>query len=673
MKISYNWLKEYIDIKGPPEKLAEILTQSGTEVKAIDAVEDGDHLMDMEITPNRSDCLSYIGIAREISALTGKKIKTPFLKIGGGKTGSEGRFSVEIKDGGLCPRYTARLVKNVSVKESPEWLKRKLASMGMRPVNNVVDITNFVLFETGQPMHAFDYDKIKGAKVIIRRAEEGEKILSIDNVERNLGKDMLIIADSERPIAAAGVMGGLNTEVSAGTKNILLESAYFNPVSVRKASYKLSLSSESSYRFERGVDREMILPASDRAAVLIREICGGKIAELIDKGEKSGQERSAELRIERLNKVLNLALAEAYVKKVLSGLYLKPVSRRKGVVRLSIPGFRQDIRDEIDIIEEVARIYGYDKIGATIPKMVPHAQGEPFPRQVKAKTRDVLTSLGLNEVMTYSLTSRANLREAFGAEASEAIAVKNYLSADQELMRPSILPGVMGVLSRNINRGVKDLKIFEIGNVYGRNYRYETARLGIALTGLFADDWQRAKSPLTLFDLKGILDMLFSKLGLSPDKVEIVTDKKARIFYDGKCIGWLAALDKKILDAFDLTESVFAAEIDLDILKRYANLDKKFTAIPKHPSIKRDISLIAPKGVTFKSIISIVSGKGADLVENAELLDRYSGKQIPEGRQGLAFRVEYRAKERTLTSEEVDNVHFAIRDSLVEKLGVTLR
>ena len=686
MKISYNWLKEYIDIKESPERLADMLTNSGSEVKAIETI-GGDSIMDIEITPNRSDCLNYLGIAREVSALTGKKVKPPVMKTGYRVqgTGYRGKspFGVEIKDKNLCPRYTARLIKNVSVTESPDWLKKKIVAMGLRPVNNIVDITNFVLFETGQPMHAFDYDKIKGGAVIIRRAEGGENIVSIDNVERRLEKDMLIIADSQQPIAVAGVMGGLNTEVAARTKNILLESAYFNPVSVRRTSYKLALASESSYRFERSVDPGMVLPASERAAFLIREICGGQIVDLVDKGEKSAKERDVEVRIKRLNKILNLKLTEAYVKKVLSALSLRVTSKKKGIIRVSIPGFRQDIRYEVDIVEEVARIYGYDKIGITIPKIVPNPERRPREWQVKEKARDILTSLGLNEVMTYGLTSKANLHKAFGFDVPETIAVKNYLSVDQELMRPSLLPGVLGVLGRNINRGIKDLKVFEIGNVYGKNLRYETAHLCVALTGLFSSDWQRGKSQLTPFDLKGILGTLFSELGLSSAKIEITPgafiqsqaprSKEAGISYDKKYIGYLTALDNNILDAFDIKERTFVAEIDLGVITKYASLDKRFTGIPKYPSIKRDISLIAPGGVSFGKIAALVKDFSANLVENIELLGSYSGKQIPGGHRGLAFRIEYRDKARTLTSEEVDKVHFAIRDSLVEKLKVILR
>jgi len=680
MKISYNWLKEYIDIKEPPEKIADMLTKSGSEVKSSDAIEGGDHIMEIEVTPNRSDCLNYIGIAREVSALTGKKVKMPVMSIGSRVQGpgsrGEAPFTVEIKDKDLCPRYTARLIRNVIVKDSPEWLKKKIVSMGLRPVNNVVDITNFVLFETGQPMHAFDYDKIKGQKIVIRRSREADKITSIDNVERKLEKETLVIADEEKPIAIAGVMGSVNTEVNFGTQNILLESAYFNPVSIRRTSYKLALISESSFRFERSVDPGMVLPASDRAALLMQKLCGGEIGELVDKGDKLPKDllRTVEVRIDRLNKILNLKLTEPYIKKVLVSLSLDVTPHKKGVIKVTVPTFRQDIKDEIDIAEEVARIYGYENIASTIPHIVPNPDRRPLSWQVKQKAAETLVSLGLSEVVTYGLTSKASLHKTFGYEIPEAIAVKNYMSVEQEVMRPSLMPGVLAVLSRNINRGIKDLKIFEIGSAYSKDYHYESTHLSIALTGLLADDWQRQKSQVTLFDLKGILNTLFLKLGLSADKMEITTEGKGpQIFYEKKHIGYLTVLDKKTLDAFDLTDKTFTAEINLDTLARYADLKKKFKGIPKYPSVKRDISLIAPKGVTFDKITAVVSAKGGKFVERVELLDRYAGKQIPDGHQGLAFRIEYRDKTRTLTSEEIDKVHFAIRDSLVEKLGVALR
>jgi phenylalanyl-tRNA synthetase beta chain len=692
MKISYNWIKEYIDLKKSPEEIARLLTSSGSEVKIIEKIGD-DNIMDIEITPNRSDCLSYIGIARELSALTGKTIKAPSLKIK--KSSGKAPFTVDIKDKDLCPRYTARLIRDVKVGESPDWLKKKIVAMGLRPVNNVVDITNFVLFELGQPLHAFDYDKIEGNAVIIRRARQGEKMTSIDKIERKLEKDMLAIADREKPIALGGVMGGLDTEVTETAKNVLLESAYFKPTSVRRTSFKLALSSESSYRFERSVDPGMVLEASDRAALLIAEICGGEIGELLDKGAKPKKDKKVLLRIEHLNKILNLGLKETYIKKALTGLGLKASSTQKGILKVSIPSFRQDIKYEVDLIEEISRIYGYENIDTTIPKTVPHPERKLLPWRAKEKAVEVLTSLGLNEVITYAMLSRNSLKKVSDKLLKEAIAVKNYLSFDQEVMRPSLLPSILNVLSYNMNRGVKDLKIFEVGSVYRNNLSpengYSETNICIVLTGLFSEGWQREKRPVTFFDLKGILEKLSFNLGLDPKKLTLniqapeaalrylmmQQDKTPLVLYDGNTIGNITSLPARIRDAFDLKQEVFVTEIRLGALlhpsDKRINLDKKFKDIPKFPSIKRDISLVAGGEISFEKITSLVKGQGGELVERIEPFDEYTGKHIPRGHHGLSFRIEYRDKKKTLTAEEVDRVHSEIRKSLVEKLGITLR
>ncbi len=671
MKISYNWLKEYIKFKESPAGIADALTQSGSEIKAIDR-SGGDHVMDMEITPNRSDCLSYIGIAREVSALTGKAVKMPPLKIK--EPSGKAPFTVDIKDKDLCPRYTARLITDAKVAESPGWLKKKITVMGLRPVNNVVDITNFVLFELGQPLHAFDYDRIKGGSLIIRRARRDEKMTTIDNVERRLEKDMLVIADKERPVALGGVMGGLDTEVTEATKNVLLESAYFNPTSIRRTSFKLALMSESSYRFERSVDPGTVLPASNRAALLIKDICGGKIGALIDKGIRPKKGQTVALRIERLNKILNLGLKEAYVKKVLTALGLKASSGRKGTVKVSVPTFRQDVNYEIDLIEEIARMHGYKNIDTTIPRVIPHHERKLLPWRVKEKVREVLTLMGLNEVITCAMLSRTNLQKVFGRDMPEAIAVKNYLSFDQEIMRTCLLPSMLTPLSHNINRGVKDLKIFEIGNVYRKDLKpadgYSTTNICIAMTGLFSSGWQREKRPVTFLDLKGILKKLCFNLGLDPKKLTI--DVQSQVEYDGKAIGNMTALSARVRDAFDLRQEIFIAEINIGALS-FINLDKRFRDIPKHPSVKRDISLIAGDNVSFEKIASLVKKQAGEFVERIEPFDEYTGKHIPPDRHGLAFRIEYRDRKRTLTAAEVDKMHSAIRKSLVEELGVTLR
>ena len=633
MKISYNWLKEYIDIKQSPEKLAALLTKSGSEVKAIDRTA-GDSIMDIEITPNRSDCLSYIGIAREVSALTGRTVKMPPLKVKGQKPFGKVPFTVDIKDKDLCPRYTARLIRDVKVGESPAWLKKKIITMGLRPINNIADVTNFILFELGQPMHAFDYDKIKENAVVIRCAREGESIISIDNVKRRLEKDMLVIADRERAIAIGGVMGGLDTEVTEKTKNVLLESAYFSPISIRRTSFRLALMSESSYRFEREVDPEMVLGASDRAALLIKDLCGGRIAELVDKGDKPRRRKTVLLRTERLNKILNLGLKEVYVKKVLNSLLIKTTSLKKGTLKVAVPSFRRDIKDEVDLIEEISRIYGYENIATTIPKIIPHPEIKSISWRARERASAILTSLGLNEVITYSLLGKTALGKVFG-DSVGAITVKNPLSAEQELMRPSLIPGALNTLSYNINRGIRDLKIFEIGNAYLKSSetKYsEKINLCIALTGLASNDWQRPKGSVTLFDLKGILEALFRGLRLEDftlvEKPVSFLEKSAssEIYYKGRYIGNAGCLAGNIEDAFDLKEKVFLAEIDFDTLLPSVNLDKRFRDIPKYPSIKRDISLIAGGDVSFDRITSLVKEQGGELIERIELFDRYTGK-----------------------------------------------
>jgi phenylalanyl-tRNA synthetase beta chain len=681
MKITYNWIKEYIDLKQSPEEIAAILTNSGSEVKAVERV-GGDYIMDIEITPNRSDCLSYIGIARELSASTGKSLKMPPLEVKTQKPLGKAPFTVDIKDEDLCSRYTARLIRDVKVGESPDWLKKKIISMGLRPVNNIVDITNYILFELGQPMHAFDYDKIKGKAIVVRRSRQGEKITSIDRVERSLGSDMLVIADHERPIAIAGVMGGLDTEVTENTKDVLLESAYFNPISIRRTSYKLALISESSYRFERGVDPGMVIPASGRASILIENICGGKIGEFVDKGTRPGKEKKVSLRLERLNKILNLNLRESDVKKILLRLFLKASSPKKGIINALVPSFRPDIKYEVDLIEEVARMYGYENIATTIPRIIPSPERKTISWKAGERAKDVLNSLGLNEVITYTMTSKGNIQKVLGADISETINVKNYLSFDQEAMRPSLIPGILNVLQYNTYRGARDIKIFEMGNIYiseDGTYR-EKMTLCVALAGFFSGGWQRQKSDVTFFDLKGVLNTLSSKLGLGDFNFDassqpfFTNSTSSNILYDGKYIGRAGCLDKNTQDKFDLRQDVFIAEIDFNTLTQFVKLEKNFSEIAKYPSIKRDISLIAEEGkVLFAQIATVVGEQGRGFVGKIEPIEEYRGKQVPSGHYGLSIRIEYRDKYRTLTAEEVDKIHSAIRKSLAEKLGVTLR
>ena len=463
MKISYNWLKEYVDIKLPADELARVLTMAGLAVESVERIA-LDHILELEVTANRPDWLSYIGVAREIAALTGKKLKIP-VAAESRKPKAKIGIRIKVEDKKLCPRYTASIIRNVKVGESPAWLKARIEAMGLRPVNNIVDITNFCLFETGEPMHAFDLDKIMGGEVIIRRARSQEKITTIDNVNRLLDNSILVIADTMKPIAIAGLMGGLNTEVTFATKNILLEAAYFDPISIRRASRSLGVSTESSYRFERKVDIENIVRFSDRACGLICEMTGGISGGLVDIGDKKMPRGVVDLKYSRLNKLLGVEIAPARAKKILNSLDLKTKSSSKDGIKLEPPSFRYDLNDEIDLVEEVSRVYGYDNIPATIPNIVEQPKRLPPDMVIAKKISSALTGLGCDEAITYSLISKRDLEMACVA-ADNVVEIKNPLTSEQEVMRPTLLIGMLKSVLWNINRKTKDLKLFELGNIY---------------------------------------------------------------------------------------------------------------------------------------------------------------------------------------------------------------
>jgi len=681
MKVSYNWLKEYIDITLDPGKLAHLLTMAGVNVASWHRIE-GDYIFEFEITANRPDCLSIIGIAREISAVLEKKLKVPKEIQKGRKiklTNKENLpISVKIKDPDLCYRYSARIIKDVEVKESPDWLKERIISAGLRPVNNIVDITNFVLFETGQPMHAFDLDKIKG-DILIRRAKKGEKIIGIDSVPRACDEDMLLIADSENPIAIAGVMGGLDTEVGNMTKNILLESAFFNPISVRRTSRTLGLSSESSYRFERKIDNGMVLKASERVSDLIDMIAGGKKGPIIDIGNKKSYSKSITLNLQKCESLLGVSVTKKKASKILKSLEFD-INEKKGSIRAIVPSFREDVKNEIDLTEEIARIYGYEKIPLTIPRIVGNTSIKDFSDVVEDKIKQILTRLGLKEIITYSLINK-NRINGLGIKDDIVVALKNPLSIDQEIMRPTLLPGMLGVISYNLNRRAKHLSLFEIGKMYTeKKHSYqEEVVLSLGLAGIKRETWKVQKEEFDFFDVKGIFETLLGELGLDKiffkrDKAErFNSDVSAAIEYEGEIIARLGEVNKKILGSFDIEKKVFYGELYIRKILKKINLNKRYLVLGRYPSVTRDISVVAEKKVTSSAITDIINDIGKALVKNVDLIDCYKGKQISQEKRGLLYRIEYRSDERTLEDAEVDKLHTLIKDALTQKLGISFR
>lgn len=677
MKVPFGWLKDYVNV-GPlnPEKVADRLTIAGFEVVLIEKI-GGDSVFDIEVTPNRPDCLSILGVAREVAACLGKKLKAPKSKV---KKGSlKERPIIEIKDKKLCPRYTGRIIRNVKVAPSPKWLVEKLERMDLRTVNNVADITNYCLFELGQPTHAFDYDKIKG-KIIVRRARKNEKIVTIDGKERKLDADMLVIADEARAIAIGGVMGSKDTEVTDDTKNILFESAYFNPISIRRTSRRLGLISESSYRFERSVDMGRVVETSDRACGLIAELSGGGIGPLRDAGAKDPKPVKIYLRPEKLKKLLGLKIAPSTIKKILSSLELKVELSGKETMVVSVPSFRQDLKGEVDLIEEVVRIYGYDKLASTMPTIIGHPERIEPSRELSDIVRDALISLGVDEVITYTLLSKEDLSAAENADDEKIITIQNPLSIEQEVMRTTLIPGILRTVTWNLNRGSRNLKIFELGSAYTKNAGHfnEEASLAIAFTGGRPHDW-RSKRELSFFDMKGVLEALFERLGVEElffkgeGFPRFLTDEAASIEVSKEKIGFVGRLNREILDSFGVETDLLLCEISLKKLFSHAKLRKKFREMPKFPSAKRDISIIAKKDVSYQKIVSAMKEAGGDLVVNIELFDQYFGAQIPQDSRGLAYAIEYRAQDRTLTDDEISGLHKKVCDTLREKLGTEIR
>jgi len=681
MKVSYNWLKDYINIRLKPNDLADRLTMAGLEVKSINA-RGGDSIFEIEVTSNRPDCLSIYGIAREIQGIFGLNLKP--IKTGLLKNVRLEKPPIKIEDKKGCLRYVGRVIAGIKVQASPKWLVDKIESAGLRPVNNIVDITNFCLLELGQPLHAFDYDRLTGGEIIVRKARQGEEIVTIDGIKRRLDADVLVIADAEKTVAIAGVMGGKDTEVTSSTKRVLLESAYFDPPRIRRASKGLGISTESSYRFERGVDLEGLLSASNRAASFICNLAKAKaVSQPADVGIKKTKKAKINLRILRANKILGMDIAISKYTAILKRLDLKVKQKGKDLLEIAVPSFRGDLKEEIDLIEEVARLYGYDKIPETLTKITIWGKGRQRSddKIIEDLIRQGLVELGLNEVITYGLGSADSYTKKLNFNDEQLLKVKNPLSSEAEILRPSLLPGILDVVVYNMNRKITDLRIFELGNSYfckEKGTPYERSVLAIALCGMRAKDWQK-KEELDVFDLKGIVEALFKKLGISKYEfvikpVPLLTSSASSVIRIGsKDIGILGRLDRVISNGYDIKDSVFISELDLKSVMPHIKLECTFRKLPKFPSITRDISLIVDEKVSNSEIATLIKETCGDLVVSIKPFDLYRGEQVPKGSKSILYSIEYRAPDKTLTDEEVNDFDRNLRTVLTERLHAKIR
>ncbi|MFA4854709.1 MAG: phenylalanine--tRNA ligase subunit beta [Candidatus Omnitrophota bacterium] len=690
MKVTYNWLKDFLNIKISPKALAEKLTMAGLEVVSLEEA-GGDFVFEIEITSNRPDWLSILGVAREISAITGAKLKTVNLKEPKIKAREFKPVKISIADKQDCSFYSARIICDVKVGPSSDWLKKRLELLGCRSINNIVDITNYVLFALGHPLHAFDLDLLAQGEIVVRRAKPGEKITTLDNQLRPLSQGILIIADKDKPQAIAGIMGGKDTEVTGKTRNILLESAVFNPLLIRRARQRLGLQSESAYRFERGVNLESAKIASLAAQELICKLAFGKPQGHKSSGISKSSGALIKLEVAYVNRILGANIPAFKIKRILSGLGFnlkaqhpalsdRPVrasAQAKNTLVIKVPGFRQDVKLPIDLVEEIGRIYGYPQIPETLPAIKPNVNicGK---RDTISHIKNVLVGLGLQEAITYSLVDRELLAKSGIKPDAQPVEILNPLSREQEVLRPTLLPSLIRCLAYNLDRQQEYVSIFEIANVFsgGADYPRERFSLGIALCGRrsFLTKDGLVRDEVTLLHLKGILEGLLSKLGIRDYDFRDQGERGVIIVINQQEAGIMLNLKKQVLDAFGIkNKQVILAEVDLEKIFALINLGKKFSGLPRYPSITRDISFIIKDDISVKGMLAAIAAKGLPLLRSTEVVDYYQGKQIPAGCKGLTVSCVYRADDRTLTEEELTPLHDAICSLLEERFGIKLR
>jgi len=620
-----------------------------------------DTILDVEITPNRGDLLSHFGLAREIAALTGKKLREPPPLRTADTTASEVKISASRE----CPFFSARKIDNVKVGPSPQWLRAKIESVGIRSINNIVDVSNFVMLELGQPTHAFDADKLKG-DINVRLARDGEKFLGLDGKTYSLKPDNLVVADQERAIGIGGVMGGEETAVTDSTKNILLEAAYFLPASIRRTARDLNLPTDASYRFERGVDPEMILRASQRATELIQEIAGGTPAKEINlAGKLPPNPADVSLSYDKCDRVIGISIKPKAIDDILTGFGLQKTSAAK-TTKWRIPSYRRDLQRDVDLIEEVVRAFGVDKVpGSDRSRSIPSSAADDS-HNLESALRERLSAQGLWEVRTSKLIPRS------AAAASSAIELRNPLTEDHVALRPNLISGLLAVLDRNVRAGAERVAIFEIGRTFLPPQAKEHRHLGILLWGnaTSAPHWRlQGNYRLDFFDLKGAIESLALpaisfRRGDHPD-LSLATE----ISSNERAIGFGGQLREGRIDA---AGAVFVAELDVDLVLRGAELRKTFREIEKFPAITRDIAMIVPDEISHEKILRTIEEPREPLLERVDLFDLFT-EQIGAARKSLAYRLTYRDRSRTLTNEEVNEVHARIREKLKHELGVTLR
>lgn len=632
-------------------------------------------IIDFEITSNRSDCFGVYGIAREAAATYGVHLKPLNLAYVEGKDDINNHLEVKIEDP-LCRRYTAKMIKNIKIQESPVWMQEKLLEAGVRPINNIVDITNYIMIELGQPMHAFDYRDIGGKKIIVRRAENDEKFVTLDSAERKLNSSMLVIADSEKAVGIAGVMGGENSEIKNDTQTVIFEFANFNGPNIRLTSKKLNLRTDASGKFEKDLDPELTLIAMNRACSLVQELGAGEIVGgIIDVYKSPVKPVVFEVCPLWISKFLGIEVSIDRIIEILSSLEIKVENLESGLLKLEIPSFRQDIKIREDVAEEVCRIYGYDKIPPIKIKGEAVEAIKTREQQLTYAVKGAMVSSGLYESITYSFISpkvfdNINLPENHKHRTN--VVISNPLGEDFSIMRTTIIPSMLDCLGRNNARDNKETGLFEVAKVYipiGETLPDEREMLSIGMFG-----------SVDFYSLKGIVENLLKTLGI--EKAEFIPVSDNPTFHPGRCgkllvrkkeAGIFGELHPDVAQNYGIDTRVYIAEIDLYTLYEAAKIDKKYKVLPKFPAVTRDIAMVVEDMVTVGEIENIIGRAGKELLEDVKLFDVYKGKQVPEGFKSVAYSLLYRHTEKTLTDDEVNKVHNNVIKALTEKLKAELR
>jgi len=673
MLVSWDWLKQYVDLTPAVEEVTHRLTMSGLNLEEFQKV-GSDTVIDLEVTSNRPDCLGHIGVAREIAALYDLTLKLPSAQPRGGSVTTSRAVSVQVDCPELCPQYHARVIRGVKVGPSPFWMQQRLQAVGIACINNVVDITNYVLLECSQPLHAFDYDKLRGGQIIVRRAKSGETIKAINQRDYPLSPEMCVIADAQRPVAVAGVMGGFDTEISNATKTVLIESASFAPLAVRNTARKLDLHSPSSYRFERALDPNGPEWASRRCCELILQLAGGELLEgVVSAGSVQATSTQITLRFARFKKVLGIDIPAATAVRILEQLgltLLAPPSSDHAV--FAAPSFRRDLTREIDLVEEVARIYGYDKLPADV--VVPLCTSAKTLRErVTDRVGDTLTALGFFEAMTVSFTSDEERRLFQPRGDVPPLAVEHSSRKHENQLRQSLIPGLLVSRRANERHGNFNAQLFEIAKVFWKADPSRPERE--------AEPWMMGIVTGRSFqELKGVIDVVARRIApratvtVRESSIEQFTPGRgAEVLLNGQPWGWMGELSRTVTDAADLKDVVCVAELDLEALEQLADLVPRVQRLPEYPGIVRDLNFVLDESVAWGSLETAARQNAGPLLESVAFSGQYRGKQIGDGKKSYLLTLTFRAPDRTLTSEEVDAAQQAVVGAVERELSGQLR